>query len=191
MPASGGAQKDQAVYNKYKGQSFVVEFDIMPITQKTNDHKDISVSLFTFASAYLVGGSNTFVAQNLVSMSMSDFSLKIGSTSLNYKLKADEFSTLAIHVNVKNNTFDFYVNGTRLAENKTFISSSDIRNKIATYNSSGELVASSSSTKMNDFMFTYARLAQVNAKVIMGDIYAIDNANLYYSGTYYYQSWKH
>lgn len=178
---------EQSVFDKYHGKSFVVEYEFTPIAQTTTVHDGLNVTLFQFTNNYSTQGG--FVAGTVVSMKMSDFSLHIGahgqraSKDLNTKLIAGVKYTLALHVNVSQNTCDFYLDGNCLSSDMPFMSTNDIQ-KIAAYNFSGTLVASTKANKMEDAMITYARIAMINAWAVNGDVYIVDNARLYYSNTY-------
>ena len=119
-------------------------------------------------------------------MSLNDYSLSISESGnrkavdLKTKLEVGKFSTLALHVKVEENKFDFYVNGVKLAEDLPFLNDTEI-SYIAVYNDNGELVPSAKANKMEDFLITYARLAKVNGWQISAPIYEFDNAKLYFT----------
>ena len=184
----GKANIDTDAYNLYKGKSFVVACDITPIEQTSDVNARVTTSLFAFSNFY-DNSSESHIMTNSVSMRLSDFSLFIPQDStraeqdLGVKLTPGTKYTIALHVNVKENKFDVYLNGERIAQDITFIQQKFI-DRICTYDANGDLVESTKANKMEDLMISYARFANTNGWAVTGDLYLLDNAKLYYSDTF-------
>ena len=187
LPSTDGSNTEYDTYQKYKGKSFVVAYDIKPISYDSANTEH--VSLFTFSNFYSTSAG--FVHNGRLRMRASDFSLYFtpttgGSIELNTKLEPGRYYTIAMHVNVLENKFDLYLDDVKVLGDLDFLSSDEI-GKIGTYDTDGStIISSAKSNKMEDFLFSYARLARINGwKTTEGlDLYEVDNAKLYFSDTY-------
>ena len=192
-PTTNKGYTNYDVYQKYKGKSFVVSYDIKPLAQQEGKNQTVKVALFTFCNNYAAEGNTGFIQNGFMEMSLKDGSIYLTSSSsfgttkyLNAKLEIGKFNNLALHVNVPENTYDFYINGEKILSDVTFLKDAEV-NKIGTYDTDNTtLINSTAQNKMDDFLFSYARIARINgwATDEGTNLYELDNAKLYFSEEY-------
>ena len=188
-PASGGQNMDAFVWADYRGRDFVVSFDIRAAEHEP--YKNLTTELIRLTSFYSpkkADGSTVTYSELLLRMDGNQ-KLSVPAASgrkapkFDKTVPTDRFMNIAVHVHPIENTYDLYFDGELFAEGILLIPKGT-QKLIGMYDSTGALVLTDKENPMEDFCISYARLANTNGWAIEGDLYMIDNVNMYFSDTY-------
>ena len=173
------------LHEKYAGESFVFSTRVKAPYDYLSEGASGKVSIFTPRSNFTVkiDGVEKKVTfdQTLIRYDTATKEILIYSGGVETKtgiyLSEYEYSTVAVHVKPKTNTFDFYADGILVAEGARFLTDANIANIHANpyEDATGDLA---------DYTLTRARVFHTSRAMLKCELLYIDNIALYYADEY-------
>ena len=175
----------QQLHDAYAGESFVFSTRMKAPYDYLSEGASGKISVFTPRSNFTVkiDGVEKKVTfdQGLIKYDVATREILIYSGGVEIKtgiyLSEYDYSTVAVHVKPKTNSYDFYVDGILVGEGVTFLSAANIAN----IHSNPYEAATG---KLSDYTLTRARVFHTSRAMLKCDLLYIDNIALYYADEY-------